>query len=348
MSLPHGALPELISPHLKKLIEKTGGINGPIGKQFVAQPKLEARYYNKGDKDPLIEDEFEVAPGLVYKYKGKIQKGKIIYYGRALWTITRFCSAYCRFCTRGREVGLPATVSLSEGGAITKSPYLNDNQINQVFNYIKKRPELNEIIISGGDPLVTPQNYLEKIINGLVLLQRENYISIIRIGTRLPISNPFLVKDWHYQIVSKIKNPFLMVHINHPEEITEETLEVLNNFRKRCLATVMSQTVLLKGVNDSVEILYRLFTKLAENGIRPYYVFQNDPVYWAKHFTVPINKALKIWGKLRPMLSGVAATARFVIDVPHGFGKVSIPEGNAWDVKYDYYYDFKNKKYYLK
>ncbi|MEK7085469.1 MAG: lysine 2,3-aminomutase, partial [Patescibacteria group bacterium] len=82
-------------------------------------------------------------------------------------------------------------------------------------------------------------------------------------------------------------------------------------------------------------------------GIRPYYVFQNDPVYWAKHFTVPIKDAIKIWGNLRARLSGVAATARFVIDVPYGYGKIPIPEGNAWNVDYDQFFDFKGTKHKL-
>ena len=110
----------------------------------------------------------------------------------------------------------------------------------------------------------------------------------------------------------------------------------------------MSQTVLLKGINDSVEILHELFVRMAENGIRPYYVFQNDLVYWAKHFTVPIDKAIKLWQNLRPLLSGIAATARFVIDVPFGYGKIPVPEGNAWEVDYSGFSDFKSVHHRLK
>ena len=139
-----------------------------------------------------------------------------------------------------------------------------------------------------------------------------------------------------------------MVHINHPAELTPEALAVLERARRECMATEMSQTVLLKGVNDNVDTLYQLFTKLAKNGIRPYYVYQNDDVYWAKHFTVPIHHAIKIWQQLRPRLSGVAATARFVIDVPKGYGKIPVPEGDAWEVDYDHgYRDFQGKKFAL-
>lgn len=170
------------------------------------------------------------------------------------------------------------------------------------------------------------------IIEGLSKLQREGHINIVRIGTRLPVHNPSAFKDWHYTLLSQLKNPYLMLHVNHSYELTEKTVDVLNNFRKISNASILSQSVLLKGVNDSVEKLCQLFTKLTIEGIRPYYLFQNDPVYWARHFTVPIKKALTLWSKLRPRLSGLAATARFVIDTPYGYGKISVPEGAAWEV----------------
>jgi len=346
--LPHGGLPESISLHLMKLIEKTGGINGPIGRQFVAQKEKEQKYYSSELLDPLVEDEHEVAPGVVYKYQGKLKSdGQIASYGRVLWTITRFCASYCRFCTRGREVGMPPGRRTSSKATIAQKTFLDDTDINEVFAYLERHREINEVIISGGDPLTAPQGYLSKIILGLARLQKNGQLDIIRLGTRLPIHNPLAIKDWHYELFAKIRNPYLMVHINHPAELTPESLEVLRIFRRRALATVMSQTVLLAGVNDSEEILIELFNTLAKEGIRPYYVFQNDPVYWAKHFTVPIKKAIALWGSIRPKLSGVAATARFVIDAPYGFGKIPIPEGNAWEFDLRSYTDFSGKKHQL-
>jgi len=138
-----------------------------------------------------------------------------------------------------------------------------------------------------------------------------------------------------------------MVHINHPAELTSESLAVLNNFRRKAGAIVSGQTVLLKGVNDSVKTLSELFWKMTVEGIRPYYLYQNDPVYWAKHFTVPVKKAINIWQQLRPQLSGLAATARFVIDTPYGFGKIPIPEGAAWKVDYSAFFDFRRRKHRL-
>lgn len=344
--LPHGGLPEVFSSYLSNLITQTGGVQGPIGRQFVASPAKEKKYADKKHLDPLVEDEHEVAPGLVYKYEGKIDAdGKIINFGRVLWTVTRFCGSYCRFCTRGREVGIPPNVKGYNLSTISRSPFLTDKEIEQVFAFLKEHQEINEVILSGGDPLTAPQGYLTKIIEGLVTLQKSGDLDIIRVGSRLPVHNPASVREWHYELLSRIKNPYLMVHINHPAELTPQTLEVLNNFRSKSGALVHGQSVLLKGVNDDVQTLHNLFVKMAKEGIRPYYLYQNDPVYWARHFTVPFKKAVEIWGKLRPRLSGIAATARFAIDTPYGFGKIPLPEGNAWKTDLTSYRDFKGEKH---
>ncbi len=344
--LPHGGLPEIFSPYLSDLIIRTGGPDGPIGRQFVARPNLENRFYEKGLKDPLMEDEHEVAPGLVYKYESNIKSKKkdFVFYGRALWTLTRHCATYCRFCTRGREVGIPAGRDGGSQAALAHTPHLLMDQIEKTLSFIEKEPGINEIILSGGDPMTINPKVLHYILGRLADLQRIGKLKIIRIGTRVPVHNPLILRDEHFKAAAQIRNLRLMVHMNHPYELTPQTIGVLERFRRESGAIVMSQTVLLKGVNDSAETLYDLFTKLTAEGIVPYYVFQNDPVYWASHFTVPLRRAIKLWQKLRPMLSGVAATAKFVIDAPNGYGKVPVPEGNGWQVNYDKgYRDFKGK-----
>lgn len=335
--LPHGGLPEIFPPYLSDLISKTGGPDGPIGRQFVSRPELEKRYFKKGMQDPLMEDDHEVAPGIVYKFQSNINgiKQKFPYYGRALWTITRNCAAYCRFCTRGREVGIPSGQEGTSAAALAHTPHLLMDQINEALAFIEKQPGLNEVILSGGDPMTVSPHILYYVLGRLGQLQEKGKLSIVRIGTRVPVHNPLIIRDQHYEAIMQLRNPRMMIHINHPLELTTQALHVLNRFRRDCDAIVMSQSVLLKGVNDSVETLEELFTTLTEEGIVPYYVFQNDPVYWAKHFTVPIRRAIAMWQKLRPRLSGVAATARFVIDTPKGYGKVTVPEGNGWFVDYD-------------
>lgn len=341
---PEGGLPEIISPYLRRLIARTGGVKGPIGLQFVARPVLEGRFRDKGFTDPFEEDKNEVAPGLIYKYRGKIKKnGEVDYFGRGLWTVTRFCASYCRFCFRGREVGVVRN-DPSSRAAILRSGTLTDVQLKEVFAYIKGHPELNEIILSGGDPFFVARDYFKKIIDGLAKLQKKGQLSIVRFATRLPIQNPEIFRDWHYKLVGKIKNPYIILHVNHPAEITSEMLAVLYRFRKESMATVMSQTVLLKGVNDSVKVLQELFNKLTEEGVRPYYLFQNDPVYWASHFIVPMPRAIKIWSALRKRLSGLAATAKFTVEKEESFGKIPVPEAGAWKFDEKEFRDFKGKK----
>lgn len=349
--LPHGGLPEIFPPYLTALIEKTGGPDGPIGRQFVSRPELERQYFEVGMKDPLMEDEHEVAPGLVYKYQSSQSNGKkktFPYYGRALWTITRHCAAYCRFCTRGREVGITANMSGTSDAALSHTPHLLMDQIEETLAFIEKQPGLNEIVLSGGDPMTVNPKILHHVLGRLGELQRKGKLSIVRIGTRVPVHNPLLLRDDHFAAVKQLRNPRIMVHINHPLELTAETLGVLERFRRECGGVVMSQSVLLAGVNDTAETLYELFMKLAGEGIVPYYVFQNDAVYWAKHFTVPLPKAIKMWQELRPKLSGVAATARFVIDVARGYGKIPVPEGDAWEVDYEKgFRDFQGQQFSL-
>ncbi len=333
--LPHGGLPEVYPPYLADLIARTGGPDGPIGRQFISQPEKERKHVGDGMSDPFFEDQHEVAPGLIYKFEG-----------RALWTITRYCAAYCRFCMRGREVGMSAGIERKSNAALAHTPHLLMDQIDETLSFIEKQPGLNEIILSGGDPLTVNPKTLHYILGKLGTLQQTGKLQIVRIGTRVPVHNPFILRQDHYEAIKQLRNPRMMVHINHPLELTPQTLNVLEKFRRECGGIVMSQTVLLRGVNDSVEVLYELFTKLTAEGVVPYYVFQNDAVYWAKHFTVPLPKAIKLWQKLRPMLSGVAATARFTIDVAKGYGKIPLPEGDAWEVDYSKgFKDFHGKRF---
>jgi lysine 2,3-aminomutase len=240
-------------------------------------------------------------------------------------------------------VGLPVGKTINSHARITKAPYLTDAEINQVFDYLREHPEINEVILSGGDPLTCPQDYLTKIINGLAALQNKGHLDVVRIGTRLPIVNPTAIQPWHYDLIQRLRNPYILLHINHPAEITPQVIAVVEKFRKVSYASMLSQTVFLQGVNDNVETLYQLFNLLHKNAIRPYYLFQNDDIDWGKHFTVNPKKAILIWQQLRPKLSGLAATARFAIDVPGGYGKIPVPEGNSWDVDLTHYRDFKGK-----
>jgi len=334
-ALKIGSLPEVITPHVLKLISDTGGENGPIGRQFVACP-AEENDFDLCDCDPLLEEENEVLPGVIYKYRGCAGAGGGKKFGRILWTVTNLCASYCRFCTRGRSTGRAAGSGSKRHFAPTsRSLCLSDENIKKVFKFLREHREINEVILSGGDPLTLPKDRFSKIVSGLVDLQKKGFIDIVRIGTRLPVVSPLSVREWHYSFLKRLKNPYLMLHINHPAELSAEALRVLENFRRKSFALEYSQSVLLKGVNDSVEILCELFNKLAANGVRPYYLLQNDPMPWARRFTVPLKKAVKIWQEVKSCgsgLSGVAATCRFVVDTPKN-GKIPVPDDVEWEEK---------------
>ncbi len=342
--LEHGGLPEVLNPYLIDLIEQTGGVNGPIGLQFISQPERERAVTHEELSDPLLEEEHEVAPGLVYKYEGgEDEYGP--YPGRALFTITRNCAAYCRYCTRGREVGIPKTKEGPLKGALSHTPHLSRQQIDESLNFVTTHPEINEIILSGGDPMTVHPEVMKYLFARLGHMQAIGQLDIVRIGTRLPIHNPRAINEHHLEALSYLTHPRLMIHMNHASELTTESLDALHRMQDVSRGVVMSQSVLLKGVNDNPRTLRDLFNKVAKEGFVPYYVYQNDPVDWAAHFTVPLDEAYQIWSQVRPVLSGVAATARLVIDTPNGYGKIPLPEGGAWDVNFaSGFADFKGER----
>lgn len=342
MSTPQGALPELISPYMRSLIEKTGGANGPLGRQFVITSEKESASSELENPDPQDEASFEVAPGLIYKYQGKKDKnGQIIYPGRALWTISRFCATYCRFCFRGRMVGLPHGLSGESNETLAHKPYLSDEDIERVKIFLTTHTEINEVILSGGDPLITSKIYFEKIILTLTTLQKSCQLDFIRIHTRAPITNPNSLQKSHIEILKSVHMPHIVLHINHPLELTDAVKEKVLQLQRETGAVLFSQTVLLRGVNDAPETLRSLFIQCAKWGIRPYYLHYTDPVPWAQDLVVPFDRAVQIWQELRPTLSGIVDTVKFVIDTPGGVGKIAVPD-SQWSADMAYYTDFTN------
>ncbi len=306
-------LAEKISDHLKQLAKESPAIK----KQFYRSKwELHVEEDKLSSADPLLEDEYTKMRGLIYKYRGRV-----------LILLTLFCASYCRFCTRRR------CVSEIEKGILTKL------DIDQMADYIKKHPEIKEVILSGGDPLTVPQllHYALKVFSNL------KQIKIIRIGTRALVSNPSLVSDSLVRIIRKIKQPvYIGIHFEHPDELTKETIEACEKLRKAG-AILYSQSVFLKGVNDSYKVLYELFSRLIEIGVKPYYLYRCDPVDGIEHFRVPFEKEIKIATRLRKNLSGLAWPT-YVIDTPHGSGKIPVPL-EFWQFNKKEFKDFFGKKH---
>lgn len=302
---------ERITPHLRTLI---GAGNEAIKNQFI---KIKRKFSKKkfSTLDPLGEEEkYSPIKGLVHKYKRTV-----------LVKVSSRCAAHCRFCTRYRDIGY-------SDGDLSKDDILN------IIEYIKERTEIYEVILSGGDPFFTP-NITFKFLE---LLEPIKSVKVIRIGTRLPVHAPDSFNNVRIQEVlerveklTKFTNPvYILIHFNHPDEITSSVERVIWMLRQRGI-TLLSQTVFLRGVNYfnnnvdsdieiSVKILDTLFTKLHWLGVMPYYIYRCDYVEGLEYFVVPFLKEVKIMHKLEKLLPGLALP-QYVIDAPGGRGKIRVP-----------------------
>lgn len=301
-----------ISKHLKKLAKKSRAVR----KEFYPSKK-ENKYSKRAFIDPLLEDKFTPLKGLCYKYPKRV-----------LVEITMNCASFCRFCTRRRKV------------SDIKKGRLGKENVDKMVDYFKARPEINEVIFSGGDPLMVNQNLL---IYALRKFSHLPQIKILRVHTRVPISNPKLLTRKVLKAFSEIKKqPFYVsIHFEHPDELTPRTIKAIKDLRKTG-AILISQSVFLKGINDSYKVLKELFTKITELGVRPYYIYHCDLVKGIEHFIVPIEKEIKIMTKLRKNLSGIAFPFH-VVDTPNGSGKIPVPL-DFWRFDKSHFKDFKDKK----
>lgn len=252
--------------------------------------------------DPLEEDSHQPVKGLVHKYEN-----------RALIKVSYRCAAHCRFCTRIRQIGT------NEGDL------KSDDDIPNIIHYIKMHPEITDVILSGGDPLYTPKQTIE-ILDQLSKIQS---VKVIRIGTRLPVHNPVsfkspLVKQVLEKVkeIAEIKPFYILIHFEHPDEVTEETIQVIRQL-KSIGVTLLSQTVFLKGINNNYDTLKELFEKLYWNGVTPYYIYRCDYVQGLEHFVCDMKQEIEIMTELRKVLSGIAYPT-YIVDV-EGKGKIPVP-----------------------
>lgn len=272
------------------------GPNDPLWKQVV--PTIEELDdYTDGDiliADPLNEEGDMPVPELVHRYPDRV-----------LLMINNQCPIVCRFCTRKRKIGFP--------GVVTRET------LRQGIEYIRNNPEIRDVIMSGGDPLLVPDKELDRILGELRSIP---HLEIIRIGTRVPGTLPSRITENLCSILKKYHPLYFNMHFNHPSEITPEV-------EKSCamLADIGiplgSQTVLLKGVNDNSQTMKELMLKLLKNRVKPYYIYQADMTEGTDHFRTSVEKGLDILRDLMGHISGMAVPY-FVIDAPGGGGKVRL------------------------
>lgn len=251
--------------------------------------------------DPLGEETHSPCPGLVHTYPDKV-----------LLFATLDCAVYCRYCTRGRLIG-------SRGhGAEGKA--LENNTENQPrwFQYLEERTEIRDVLVSGGDPLTLSDAELDELISNI---RRIKHIRTIRLGSKVPAVLPARITPELAVILAKHR-VWLQLHFIHPVELTEEMTRACDALAEAGVPMV-SQTVLLKGINDNADTLAELFYGLLERRVKPYYLFQCDPVLGSSSFRTPVEKGLQIMRELQGRISGLAMPT-FAIDAPGGGGKISL------------------------
>ena len=246
-------------------------------------------------EDPLEEHEDMPVPGLVHRYRD-----------RALLIATTMCSMYCRHCTRKRIAG-------------TRESAISPRRLRQVVEYLLAHPEISDVIISGGDPLTMSDNNLEAVLAAIRSVQT---VQIIRIGTRVPAVLPMRITDALVAMLKKYHPLWINTHFNHPNELTDQAKAACAKLADAGIP-LGNQTVLLKGVNDSPQIIEQLCRGLIKTRVRPYYLYQCDLVRGVEHFRTSVRKGIEIMEYLRGRVSGIAIPT-FVVDAPHGGGKIPV------------------------
>ncbi len=285
--------PLSITPHYAQLADRHDPAC-PIRRQCV--PRIEESVTVPGDlRDPLGEEENTVAPHLVSRYPD-----------RALLIATDRCSVYCRFCTRSRMVG--------QGGGARSMEALAS-----AFAWLRAHPEVVDVIVSGGDPLVASDSKIESILRELATIES---IVTVRVATRAPVTLPQRITPELCRALRAHPSVWVMTHFNHPKELAPEAKRALTLLADHGLP-VMNQSVLLRGVNDDAATLEALFRGLVRQRARPYYLLQADPVRGTSHMRTKIDTGLAIMQQLSGRMSGIALP-KLVVDTPNGRGKVAI------------------------
>jgi lysine 2,3-aminomutase len=282
-----------ITPYYLGLIDPNDP-DCPIRRQVV--PRVEELELVPGDlADPLGEAEHEAAPSLIQRYPD-----------RALLFATDRCAVYCRFCTRSRLVG-------AGGGARSLE------RLQPAFDYLRAHPEISDVIISGGDPLVMATDRLVRLVAAVRAIES---VQTIRLATRVPVVLPQRVTDELVQALRPHHPLWIMTHFNHPKELTPEAAEALERLADAGFP-VMNHSVLLRGVNDDADVLAQLFRGLVRRRARPYYLLQADPVRGTGHLRTPLQTGIEIMRRLQGRLSGIALP-KLIVDTPGGLGKVPV------------------------
>ncbi len=288
------SLPLSITPYYASLLDRDVPRH-PLRRAVIPTTAELLRAPGEAD-DPLGEDKDSPVPGLVHRYPDRV-----------LFLVTGFCSTYCRYCTRSRLVGKHRRSEFR--------PEIWDNAIA----YIESTPAIRDVLLSGGDPLTLPDDKLEYLLSRL---RKIPHVDIIRIGTKIPVVLPHRITVTLSRMLRRYHPLWMSIHVTHPDELTPEVEDACDRLAGAGIP-LGSQTVLLKGINDNVDTMRRLVHGLLRFRVRPYYLYQCDPILGSAHFRTPVEKGLEIIHGLRGHTSGYAVPT-YVIDAPGGGGKIPL------------------------
>ncbi|MBF0614124.1 MAG: KamA family radical SAM protein [Magnetococcales bacterium] len=244
-------------------------------------------------EDPLDEARDRVVNGLIHRHPDRV-----------VFLASHSCAAYCRYCTRSRLVG--------------QKQKLNDRW-EQALAYIAAHGEIREVLVSGGDPLLLSTARLTALLSRLRAIP---HVELVRLGSRIPMVLPMRVTKRLVAMLQRFQPLVMSIHVTHPAELTTEALRALHRLADAGVMLV-SQTVLLAGINDDFATMSRLLRSLVRHRVRPYYLYQCDPIWGSAHFRVPVEQGIALVEQLARELSGLALP-RYVIDAPGGGGKITI------------------------
>jgi lysine 2,3-aminomutase len=282
-----------ITPAMVDLIDRNDPAD-PIARQFI--PDLaELTIAPEEFSDPI--DDFPNSPvkGLVHRYPDRV-----------LLKPTHACAVYCRFCFRREQVG-------------QNGDMLTDAELAAALDYIRAHPEIWEVIVSGGDPWILSPRRIENLVKAL---EEIPHVAVIRFHTRVPIADPDRVDDALLAALKSEKPIWVVVHVNHPRELTPAARRACTNLRHAGIS-LLSQSVLLAGINDNAETLASLFRCLVALGVKPYYLHHGDMAPGTAHFRTTIGAGQEIVRQLRGRVSGLCQPS-YVLDIPHAHGKVPV------------------------
>ena len=290
-----GSLPFAITPYYLSLLDPDNA-EQPLRRTMI--PVTDEYLHTAGEaEDPLAEDKDSPVPCIVHRYPDRV-----------LFLVANSCASNCRYCTRSRMVENPDNNSI-----------FFQAQWEEAITYIDAHPEVRDVLLSGGDPLTLSDEKLDWLLSRL---RRIPHVEFLRIGTKAPVVMPQRITPALTRILRRYHPLWMSIHFTHPEELTPETVEACARLADAGIP-LGSQTVLLAGINDTVDTMTRLMHGLLKARVKPYYLYQCDPIVGSSHFRTPVAKGLEIIQGLRGHTSGYAVPS-YVIDAPEGGGKIPL------------------------